>query len=113
LTYVDCGEQGSLKAVVSNRNVLETQQAVDEQGLESSQELPSVELRILTTVRLGFTDCQRLAPTSAKIFSCSSRINFHTRFLFDSVRDLNKWTRPTQVIRACLLTDDQHKGHSS
>ena len=46
-TYVDCGEQGSLKAVVSNRNLLEAQQAVDEQGLESSQEFPSVELGIL------------------------------------------------------------------
>jgi hypothetical protein len=50
LTYIDCGEKGGFEAIIAHWHLLEAQQTVDEQGLESSQELPFVELHMLATV---------------------------------------------------------------
>jgi hypothetical protein len=49
-TYIHRGEKGGFESVIIRRHVLDTQQTVDEQGLESSQELPFVILNMLVTV---------------------------------------------------------------
>lgn len=49
-TYIHGSEKGGFEAVIVHRHILDAQQTVYEQGLESSQELPFIELRMLVMV---------------------------------------------------------------
>lgn len=49
-TYIHGSEKGGFEAVIVHRHFLDAQQTVYEQGLESSEELPFVELRMLVMV---------------------------------------------------------------